>query len=163
MTDAIREYIDIACHVCGVPELAGKIRVVWNGRFSARMGDARWDPARGTGLIRLSRPLWPKASEEERMETVIHEACHVIADYKFGGRQRHGPRWRQMMALCGYRNARRCHAVNRDEILARRQQNRLRAACGCAEGVTVGPLQARRIRAGVVYRCRRCAQQVVLA
>jgi SprT protein len=164
MNDPIRELIDAACRACGVPELSARIGVIWSGRFSARMGDARWDPRRGAGLIRLSRPLWPKASNEERRETVVHETCHVIADYRFGGRQGHGPRWRQMMALCGYRDPQRCHAVDREAIQQRRERRRVevRARCGCAEGVVVGPVQARRIRAGVAYRCRKCCRRVAL-
>ena len=76
MVDVIRGQIEEACRACGVPELSGRIRVFWNSRFIARMGDACWDQVRGVGLMRLSRPLWPKASDEERRETVIHETCH---------------------------------------------------------------------------------------
>jgi SprT protein len=163
MIDPIRDLIEGACRACGVPELCGRIRVTWSGRFVSRMGDARWDAVRG-GLIRLSRPLWPRASPEERRETVVHEACHVIADYRFGGKQGHGPRWRQMMALCGYAAPQRCHSVNREAIQQRRRRKRVevRARCGCAEGVILGPVQARRLRGGAVYHCRRCSQRVAL-
>lgn len=161
MVDPV-EVFEIVCAVCDTPELVGKVRIVWNSRFISRMGDARWSLTQGRGLIRLSRPLWPKASEEERMETVIHEACHIIADYKFGSRQIHGPRWQQMMRLCGYENPRRCHRVDLETIRARRQDHRIRAACGCAAGVTVGPVQARKIRTGTVYRCRSCNEPVRL-
>jgi predicted SprT family Zn-dependent metalloprotease len=164
MNDPIREQIEAACLACGAPELVGRIRVVWRARFTARMGDARWDKVRRVGLIRLSLPLWPKASDEERRETVIHEACHVIADYRFGRKQGHGPAWQHMMALCGYRDPQRCHAVDREMIQQRREQRRVevRGRCGCAEGVMLGPVQARRLRAGAVYRCRRCSQSVAL-
>jgi SprT protein len=164
MNDPIRELIEWACRACGVPELSGKIRLTWSARFIARMGDARWDGRHGLGIIRLSRPLWPKASDEERRETVIHETCHVIADRRFGGKQGHGPRWRHMMALCGYPAPQRCHSVDREAIQQRRERKRVevRARCGCAGGVVVGPVQARRIRAGMAYRCRTCSQRVAL-
>jgi SprT protein len=164
VNDDIRELIELTCRACGVPELSARIRVTWSGRFIARMGDARWDAAAGCGLIRLSRPLWPKASDEERRETVVHETCHVIADCRFGRRQGHGPRWRQMMARCGYVHAQRCHSVDREAIQERRERRRVEvlARCGCADGVIVGPVQARRIRAGMVYRCRTCSQRVAL-
>lgn len=164
MNDPIRESIEAACRACGVPELSGRIRVSWSGRFVARMGDARWDTVRGAGLIRLSRPLWPQASPEEQRETVVHEACHVIADYLYRGKQGHGPGWRRMMALCGYPAAQRCHSVNREAIQQRRERRRVevRVRCGCAEGVALGPVQARRLRTGAVYHCRRCSQRVVL-
>jgi SprT protein len=164
MQDPIRELIEGACRACGAPELVGRVRVAWNGRFTARMGDARWDRACGVGIVRLSKPLWPKASDEERRETVIHEACHVIADYRFGGKQGHGPRWRQMMALCGYPRPRRCHVVNYDAIQERRERRRVevRARCACPGGVMLGPVQARRLKRGAVYHCRCCRQRVAL-
>jgi predicted SprT family Zn-dependent metalloprotease len=163
-TDPIRGLIEFACRACGVPELSSRIRLVWSGRFIARMGDARWDRRRGTGIVRLSRPLWPKASDEEQRETVIHETCHVIADSNYGRRQGHGPRWRQMMALCGYPRPMRCHNVDHEAIQERRERKRIevRARCACAEGVLLGPVQARRVRAGVVYCCRKCSQRVAL-
>jgi predicted SprT family Zn-dependent metalloprotease len=164
MNDPIRELIEGACRACGVPGLSGKIRVSWSGRFISRMGDARWDGVRGLGFVRLSRPLWPKASDEERRETVIHETCHVIADCRFGGKQGHGPAWRHMMGLCGYARPQRCHSVDHEAIQQRRQRRRVevRARCGCAEGVVLGPVQARRLRAGAAYRCRKCCQRVAL-
>src|SRR5260221_3883252 len=80
----VREYVELACAACGVPGLAAKIVVRWNSRFTARMGDARWFPAKDRGVIRLSVPLLPKASPAERIETVGHETCPVIPDYRFG-------------------------------------------------------------------------------
>ncbi len=164
MNDPIREQIETACRACGVPDLSARIGVLWSGRFIARMGDARWDKRRGAGLIRLSRPLWPKATDEERRETVIHEACHVIADYRFGGRQGHGPRWVEMMARCGFTRPQRCHSVDREAIQERRERRRVevRARCGCVDGVVLGPVQARRLRAGTTYRCLKCCQRVAL-
>jgi SprT protein len=160
----VREYVEQACAACGVAELAAKIVVRWNSRFTARMGDAKWFPAKDRGVIRLSVPLWPKATPAERIETVIHETCHVIADYRFGPRQAHGPHWRALMRLCGYRNATRCHAVARDEIAARRRQTRMvyKLACGCPDGVALGRVQYRRLRAGVKYHCRTCRQGIRL-
>ncbi len=164
MSDPIRPAITEACRACGVPDLANRIRVLWSSRFISRMGDARWDQVEGIGMIRLSRPLWPKASDLERRETVIHETCHVIADCRFGGKQGHGPRWRQMMALCGYLHPTRCHGVDSDTIRQRRERRRVDvlARCGCASGVVLGPVQARRVRAGVVYCCRKCRQRVAI-
>ncbi len=161
-SSAILEAFEIVCVICGVPELVGKVRFAWNSRFIARMGDARWSFSRGHGLIRLSSALWQKATDEAQMETVAHEACHVIADYRFGSRQKHGPRWRQMMRLCGYENPRRCHTVDLATIQQRRCHNRHRARCGCMSSLTVGPIQAKRIRTGRTYRCRRCGQAVQL-
>lgn len=103
-----------ACAACDSEHIAPRIQVGWNPRFTSRMGDARWDFAEKRGLIRLSMQLWPVASDEERRETVIHEACHIIADAKTEQRQHHGPVWIEMMQRCGYPAARRCHSVKRD-------------------------------------------------
>ncbi len=158
----VQEYVAIVCMLCGADPLVARIRVAWNGRFSARMGDARWSDRQGLGFIRLSSRLWPKAGHDERVETITHEACHVIADYTFGGRQMHGPRWREMMRRCGYEEPRRCHRVDLDAIHARRFGRRLRAACGCPGGVLITPVTARRLRAGTTYLCRACRVQIIL-
>lgn len=158
----VMEYVAIACTLCGVDELTERIRVAWSGRFSARMGDARWDHRRGLGFIRLSSQLWPKASPDEQLETIAHEASHVIADHKFGGRQMHGPRWQEMMRRCGYQNPRRCHRVDIDEIRTRRRRRQLRAACGCLGGILISLIVARRVQAGAAYACRTCRQRLTL-
>jgi predicted SprT family Zn-dependent metalloprotease len=158
----VQEYIAIACMLCGVEELTNRIRVAWSGRFTARMGDARWDHRLSLGFIRLSSRLWPKASHEEQLEVIAHEASHVIADYKFGGRQMHGTRWQQMMRLCGYQKPRRCHNVNFDEIRARRRWRRLVATCGCPNGILISPIIARHLQGGAAYACRTCRQPLAL-
>jgi SprT protein len=156
----LTEYIAIACTLCGVDELAARTRVTWNARFFARMGDARWDCRQNLGFIRLSAPLWAKASRDQQVETIIHEACHVIADYKFGRRQKHGPRWQEMMRLCGYQSPRRCHTVDLGGIRARRLGRRLSATCGCPGGILITAVVARRVRAGAAYSCRACGQRL---
>jgi predicted SprT family Zn-dependent metalloprotease len=156
----VREWIAITCAVCDAPELAGAIDLGWNRRFTARLGDARWSAGRGE--VRLSVPLWPKASRAEQEETVVHEVCHVVAAYRFGPGQGHGPRWRALMARCGYPEARRCHTVDRAAILARRAARRVPALCGCPRGVLLSSVQARRLRRGWRYPCLRCEAWICL-
>jgi SprT protein len=128
------EYIGICCEVCDTPQLRRKISLEFNNRFSARMGDALWDGC--VGRIRLSAPLFHKASIDERIETVVHETCHVIAYYKFGRCQPHGRHWKEMMERCGYQNPRRCHSVDLIGIVARRTQRsgNVLSFCGCEPG-----------------------------
>jgi SprT protein len=73
----IRSWIRFACERNGVPELAQVIVVVWNSRFTRRLGDAAYNSTTFRARVRLSVPLWPRASEVDRRETVIHEACHT--------------------------------------------------------------------------------------
>jgi hypothetical protein len=82
-TKDVMEHIAIACTLCGAGELIGRIRIAWNRRLIARMGDARWDYREGVGLIRPSSPLWAKASHDEQAETIAHATCHIIADYRY--------------------------------------------------------------------------------
>ena len=89
----IKEWIRFACECNEVPELAQVIVVEWNPRFTRRLGDAGYSPITYRARIRLSIPLWPRASEQDRRETVIHETCHLIVGFKHGfGPAAHGCR-----------------------------------------------------------------------
>lgn len=126
----IRGWIDLACDSNDVPELKHKIDFEFNGRFTRRLGDAIYNRRKGRGFIRLSAPLWPRATEEERRETVIHEACHVVVGYKYQNQKvvdAHGGEWRSAMNLCGLEPL-RTHRVDRTGI-ARRQTVWLVTAC----------------------------------
>jgi SprT protein len=90
----IRRWVRFACEQNEVPELSQVIVVEWNRKFVRRLGDALYNPATYRARIRLSLPLWPRASEQDRRETTIHETCHVIVAYKFGYLPPHGPEWR---------------------------------------------------------------------
>lgn len=152
--------VETACARCDVPELATSIKITWNNRFTARMGDAHWVNKASTGLIRLSRPLWPKATIDEQVETVIHEACHIIADYKVGRRMGHGPVWREMMRRCGITKPRRCHSVNDEAIKARRQGRRVPVRCGCPTPIFLSRKVALKILRGTKVVCTCCRQRV---
>lgn len=158
-----REFVALVCAVLEVPELAGKVVVSFNPRFTARMGDALYDAKTGRGRVRLSAPLWPKASRKEQEETVVHEACHVVAGFLYGRGVGHDHRWRALMARCGYSAAGRCHAVDKEAIAARRRARRVPIACGCSSPGAVGPVWVRRLQAGVKATCRVCLQPVRLA
>jgi len=106
--DEIREEIRFACHANGIPELAKKIRFSFNNRFTRRMGDANYYSNR----IRLSKPLWKRATPEQRRETIIHEACHLIARHKHGPQiKAHGREWKAAMRRAGFKPI-RCHSVD---------------------------------------------------
>ena len=103
-------------------ELAQVIVVEWNQRFTRRMGDASYNPFTYRARIRLSIPLWPRASEQERRETVIHETCHCIVKYKHGPFvSDHGEEWRQAMRACGVEPL-RTHNVDRSGLVRRQRQ-----------------------------------------
>jgi predicted SprT family Zn-dependent metalloprotease len=140
------------------------IHIEWSTRMTASMGNARTVPM-GLHRIKLSKPLWPKATAAERRNTVIHEAAHILANMRAGGRsQGHGRMWKVMMMLLGGK-PKRTHSVDRENILARRQANRqprksrerrIVNCPGCGMDVQVGPIQYRRMLRGAGYRHQRC-------
>lgn len=115
LTQQYCEYVRIACTCCGMPMLPPRIEISWSPRFTARMGSARWDPSDERGQIRLSKPLWPLATDSHRREVVFHEACHIITMARNPRCQPHGLLWKQMMACCGYPAAGYCTRLTTDQ------------------------------------------------
>jgi len=146
----------------GCPELFDKVKIEYNNSFTRRMGDAEWYPKKGTGLIRFSTPLWPKATEEERKHTIVHEACHIVDGYLNGmwelpkhERHPHGPRWKRYMRLCG-QSPKRTHKVDNSEFKRHYTRTKYRVACSCREHL-IGPTRYRRMRKGThSYTCKLC-------
>jgi SprT protein len=117
----IKEWIWFACGQNEVEELAQTIIIEWNSRFTRRMADAFYCPATYRARIRLSIPLWPRASEEQRRETIIHEVCHCVVWYKHGLLVlAHGGQWKQAMLRCGLEPV-RCHSIDRTGLARSRR------------------------------------------
>jgi SprT protein len=153
----IREWIRFACDCNGVPELAQVIVVEWNGRFTKRLGDAGYSSVTFRARIRLSIPLWPRATEEDRRETVIHETCHLIAFYKHGVVAAHGHEWRLAMKNCGVEPL-RLHSVDRSG-LARRQKRFILLDCpnqGLKRKCRCTIREFNKLRSGVEFWCKVC-------
>jgi predicted SprT family Zn-dependent metalloprotease len=156
----VRQLIEETCQTCGVPDLADKITFSFNNRFTSKLGDAiyyfRGEQA-GWGRVRFSAPLWPRATEKEQDDTIVHEACHVIAHHIHGRRCGHGWEWKALMMKCG-RRPERCHNVDNSGLTKKREKKM--AYCGCGEH-KIGPIKYQRMVEGKMsYRCRRCRQMV---
>lgn len=159
----IRKWIDFACDSNDVPELKHKIDFQFNTTFTRRLGDATYRREKGRGRIRLSAPLWARASEKDQYETVIHEACHIIVDYKVNGKwytrrpQMHGIEWKAAMHACGI-SADRCHKVDRKGI-ARKQKRYIISTCpnqGADHKCRLSARRFGRLKAGVGMYCKTC-------
>jgi SprT protein len=154
----IREWIRFACERNEVPELAQVILVEWNPRFTRRLGDAGYSSTTFRARIRLSIPLWPRTSERDRRETVIHEACHIIVSYRFGFvAAPHGPEWKKAMKNCGVESL-RLHQVDRTG-LARRQRRFILLDCpnqGTEHKCRISARDFNRLRRGTEMWCRNC-------
>lgn len=151
--DEISDLLIDTCFMLDADDLIPRLSWEWNGRFTTRMGDATWPAA----VIRLSTPLWPRASVEERRETVIHELCHVLTGHKFGKMDGHGARWQSLMREAGYRRPGRCHLVSNDGLVPR-----VEAACRC-QIHKITSHKAGQIRSGKkVWVCRSCSNPLMV-
>jgi SprT-like family protein len=124
-----KKIVKEALEIGGFPaEIADRVRLESNSRFSRRMGGARCTSRGQTlagGTVRLSsHALWRRATPEKRRNTVIHELAHVLAEHERPGTH-HGELWKRIMRRLG-ETPKRCHTVNRDGI--RRKQRRRRPA-----------------------------------
>lgn len=126
----------------GIPQLKGCTSVEFNPKFTRRAGDAKltrfgiWErqPTGGDkwvmknkGRIRLGMKYFSVASEKDKMQTVVHEACHIANDYLFNenaywrnneycveqerATKGHGPGWAKLMGKMGI-PADRFHCMN---------------------------------------------------
>lgn len=139
------------CSRCNKPDLAPTIRWSFNARFTRRMGDARPLALE----LRFSTPLWPRATDEQRHSTIVHETCHLLAGPRpFGGP--HGLMWQSYMRLAGARPD-RCHTVDRTGL---KRTLSITLTCPCGIVLSIGPRIRSRILAGAICRCRRCRQPV---
>ena len=150
----IRRWVRYACERNEVPELCPVITVEWNRRFTRRMGDGMYNPRSFKARIRLSIPLWSRASAEEKRETVIHEACHVIVGYRFGCVRSHGIEWKQAMINCGLKPV-PTHSVDRSG-LARKQRRFILCDCPNKEKCRIGMRIFNAVQRGGEFWCRKC-------
>lgn len=127
------------------------VTVAFNGRFAQRMGDAFWE----TNQIRLSLPLWPFASQEERRQVVLHELAHIIASRRIGMCAGHGPIWKRVMREMGI-SPDRCHRVVNPNRPRRRHRGYSVFTCGCREHI-LGPQRSKKaIQGSARYVCKFC-------
>ena len=153
----IREWIRFACDCNSVSELAQVILVEFNPRFTRRMGDGGYDHLTYRATIRLSIPLWPRASAEDKKETVIHEACHCVVGFKHGQVAAHGLEWKAAMRNCGVEPL-RTHTVDRTG-LARRQRRFVLLDCpnqGVKHKCRINAREYNLVRRGTEFWCRNC-------
>ena len=152
----IRRWIQFACDCNGVPEFGQVIVSEWNPRFTRKMGDATYNSQTYRARIRLSIPLWSRASDTAKRETVIHEACHIIVAYKQGNKVRrpHGPEWKEAMRNCGVQPI-RTHSVDRTG-LARRQRLFILGDCPNEHKCRMRVQHFNMVQAGYTLECKHC-------
>jgi len=140
----IKQWIKEACAANELPMLHHKIVFEWSTTMTRAAGKAYYAQYR----IRLSVPLWPKASRQEREETTKHEVCHIIAYHKVQ-EIGHQYSWQRCMLNCGLEPEIYHHIPIEDK----------RKSMKCIDCGTIssfGPVQLSKFMQGLDYRCRRC-------
>lgn len=136
------------------------IDIHFNSRFTRKMGDATYYRQRNQARIRLSAKIWPLATEDERFETIVHEAAHIIAFAKYGSEiSPHGREWKGVMRKLGLKPE-RCHYVDISSLKRGKQYGYY---CTCSNKIRVGPTQHKRLVAGThTYYTNCCKHRIEL-
>lgn len=130
----------------------------WSNRMTRAAGYAQWDKYIRRGLIKLSLPLFERATPEKCRNTVIHEICHIIEGLN-GRKLSHDWYWRNMMIKCG-EVPKRCHNINRDGL--KRQTSRYTAYCQCEVPHEITKIRLTKMKSGVKYECLKCKTVISL-
>jgi len=127
-----REWTRYTFETLDCPELIDATKIEFNNRMTVAMGTAQYfknkrsysydgetrcTTFKNQGLIKLSRKLFDRASEKDQIETVIHEACHIVDRHLNNPRckktEGHGPTWKALMEKCGIEPKRYHHVCNK--------------------------------------------------
>jgi predicted SprT family Zn-dependent metalloprotease len=160
----------------GREDLIPYLWIDWKEAFTSRMGDALYatngqrvrrssERFRIDGTIcraRFSIPLWVRATEEDRRQTVIHEVCHLVAAHEahLAGRKvssAHGYEWKAVMRRAGVR-PKRCHNVSTKGL----GKKTIPAHCACGDHYLTPLVAGRIIVLQRTYTCGRCHGQVLV-
>jgi SprT protein len=129
-----------------------EIRFDLRGRAA---GQARYGST-GPWVIRYNPVLLRENGDSFLASTVPHEVAHLIAFLRYGPRIRpHGAEWRAIMEQFGA-TPERCHRYDLSRI-PRRATRVFTYHCACSEHRLTG-IRHRRVLAGQIYLCRRCAE-----
>jgi predicted SprT family Zn-dependent metalloprotease len=149
----VRGWIRYACDSCGVPELAERIKLVWSRRLTRSKGIASRD--KGVYTIKLSPELFRRDNEQGNIDTVVHEACHIIEYYKHGTGG-HGARWERYMRRCGLKPV-RCHNVDNTGLVRRYLYE---CPNGCYPEFKLSTRMHNQVRRGQYRLCNRCKSRI---
>ncbi len=148
----IREWIRFACEANNVTTFF-QPHIIWKKNYTWKMGSAHYRKM----VIALSVPLFERATVEEQRNTVIHEACHLIAIHQNNGIRvkSHGYEWQRCMRRAGL-VPKRCHSIEPVGVAPNV------FVCGCREHHVTKNKHTRIMKnidkAEAAYRCTTCKQ-----
>lgn len=128
--------------------------IIWNTRFRTCMGRA--NIAGSLNSIELSVELFERASLEEQLATIYHEAAHILTFRKYGQVSAHGREWKHVMKQLGQKPE-RCHTVSVKEL--RNKTSKLDMTCSnCRTLYKVSKNILTRIRRGTSVKQCKCGK-----
>ena len=147
-----KEDIKKACDICG---LAMYPSVVFNNRLRVTAGRA-WFPKCS---IDLSLQLWTRMTREDRLQTTVHEACHVISYMKtrFIG---HNKYWKHYMIKCGLKPL-RCHKYNTKGLKNKVKRYDFICGCGLRKGILTKKIATKIITHNLTALCNTCNEKII--
>ncbi|MFT6429288.1 MAG: SprT protein [Halopseudomonas sp.] len=111
----------------------------------------------GRNLLRFNGQMYRDHNADFLLQTVPHEAAHLIAHELFGSRIRpHGPQWQAIMTDLYQLPATRCH----DYPVQRRRGTRYLYRCGCPAHIPFTPQRHALVKRGRRYLCRLCGDML---
>ena len=154
--EQMRQIMAEVCEKNNAPGLDKGVRISWNNRFTRRFADASYSEMR----IRLSTPLWKRATEQEKRDTIAHEMCHIVAIHRFGHQIKdHGGEWRACMIIAGYKPE-RCHRI--DRVGLKRTTKTNKAQCDCGPHMISAKKFKDIITKNQSWVCRKCKQELYI-
>lgn len=132
--EAQREALKLAHDLLRKWDMAG-----WRVEFTSQLTRAMGNAHLRKKLIKFSIPLWDRASDLDRRQTVVHEVAHAVA-FERHGDAGHGAAWKQQMAAMGYPNASKYHTVDRTGIKRKRNDTVEVECCGKFYRITFAKL-----------------------
>ena len=139
-------------------------QVQWTLRGKTKLGVAQ-----GFQLIKLNAAYASAMGRDEYLQTVLHEACHIITTWRrhvtfklahqsTGPWAPHGPEWRKAMRLLGLSPDRTACISPEVNALVKpaRVTNKVPIYCSCTTHWVTVARAKRVIETGAVLRCRVC-------
>ncbi len=181
--DTIDFWAKYTLELCGRPELFKILDFSYCPTMTRKLGsalltnkyareDGQWKTLK-VGEIKLSKPWYGVIQENDKINTVIHEVCHIVADYDIAELSKknycefvtlnfdnernegHGKYWKELMQKCGL-------PPNSCAKIDEKIDNKVTAYCLCNEW-KISKQRAGRIRNSTsAYYCKKCKANLSL-
>jgi predicted SprT family Zn-dependent metalloprotease len=160
----VSKIITETCEACGVPQFRPYIGWAYTDKLRTTMGKAAMQRGPNGGYtfkLTLSNYVCSNSSIAEQIETVRHEACHLIDFYQcyvlktVSNTGKHGYNWQRLMMLCGASGA----VKHNNPVKRNKPQVRYAVYCSCKTHAVSGRLVAN-MRKGQKYACKSCRTEL---